>query len=196
MLTTSIPPAQALARLMDGNRRYRENRPEHPRQGADRRMEVLSAPRPAAALLSCADARVPPEIFFDQGVGDLFVIRNAGNLVDDGVLGALEFGVTTFKIPLILVLGHTLCGAVMAAVAGSQPVGHIGSITAALQPAVSSSKDQPGDAVLNATIANVRRMAAQIRTCPPVLAELVQAGSIQVAGGLYHVDTGEVQLLA
>ncbi len=196
MLTTSITPSQALAGLMEGNRRYLANQPVHPRQGHERRMEVLSAPRPAAALLSCADSRVPPEILFDQGVGDLFVIRNAGNLVDEIVLGTLEFGVTTFQIPLILVLGHTLCGAVMAAVAGSQPAGHIGSITTALQPAVEISQGLPGDPVINATIANVRRMVKQIQTCPPVLSELVQSGKIQVVGGLYHVDSGVVELLS
>jgi carbonic anhydrase len=190
-----ITADEALKILIEGNRRYSDGKAEHPHQSSQRRSEVLSVPHPVAALLSCADSRVPPEICFDQGIGDLFVIRTAGNIVDDLVLGSIEFGVKVFDIPLVVVLGHTRCGAVMAAVDGSETPGHVGKIVAAIRPAIELSKDLPGDAVFNATVANVRQMVDQIITSQPVLAQMVHSGQLKVVGGIYHLDSGLVDLL-
>jgi carbonic anhydrase len=195
MHTSSITPDQALQTLVAGNQRYTAGQAEHPRQSAERRAAVLAGQQPFAALLSCADSRVPPEVFFDQGIGDLFIIRNAGNIVDDVVLGSLEYGAEHLGIPLIVILGHTRCGAVTAAVQGGKAHGHIGSLVKTIQPAVAAVQGQPGDAVLNATLANVRLTVDQIKTCAPILSKLVKQGKLMVVGALYHLDTGVVEML-
>lgn len=194
MHASSVTPDQALQMLIDGNRRYITGKAEHPHQSEERRAEVLAGQHPFVTLLSCSDSRVPPEVFFDQGIGDLFIIRNAGNIVDDVVLGSIEYAAEHLGVPLIMVLGHTKCGAVTATVQGGEVPGHIGSIVKTIQPAVAASKDEPGDAVLNAIRANVRLMVEQIKNCEPILAELRHHGKIMVVGGLYNLDSGQVEV--
>lgn len=189
-------PAEAKQMLIDGNRRYTSGQAAHPNQSGERRTEVLAGQHPFVALVSCADSRVPPEVFFDQGIGDLFIMRNAGNILDDVVLGSLEYGVEHLGISLIVVLGHTKCGAVTATVQGGEAPGHIGSIVKTILPAVEATKDQEGDPVLNATLANVHMSVAALKECEPILSEKVKAGHLEVIGGLYHLDSGEVELFA
>jgi carbonic anhydrase len=195
MHASSVTPNQALEMLVAGNQRYVAGKAEHPHQSAERRAEVLAGQHPFATVLSCADSRVPPEVFFDQGIGDLFIIRNAGNLADDVVLGSIEYGAEHLGVPLVMVLAHTKCGAVTATVQGGEAPGHIGSIVEAIMPAVEATKGQPGDAVLNATLASMRLTIDKIKTCEPILAEMVKHGKMMVVGGLYHLDTGVVEVL-
>lgn len=195
MHTSSISSDQALQMLIEGNRRYTNGKAEHPHQSGERRAEVLAGQHPFVILLSCSDSRVPPEVFFDQGIGDLFIIRNAGNIVDDVVLGSIEYAAEHLGVPLVMVLGHTKCGAVTATVQGGEVPGHIGSIVETIKPAVAASKGQPGDAVLNATLANVRLMVDQIKHSHPILAEMVQHGKLNVVGAVYHLDSGAVEVL-
>jgi carbonic anhydrase len=121
-------PDQALQRLMEGNQRFVSGKVTHPSQSSARRSEISTGQKPFAAILSCADSRVPPELIFDQGLGDLFVVRVAGNTVNEEGLGSLEFGTKVLGAPLLLVLGHTKCGAVDAALQGKPLPGHISSV--------------------------------------------------------------------
>ena len=193
MSTSALTPDQALQMLVTGNRRYVSGQAVHPNQSAERRLELISGQAPFAAVLTCADSRVPPEVFCDQGLGDLFVVRNAGNVVDDVVLGSLEYAVEHLGAPLVAVIGHTWCGAVTAAVQGGHAPGHIGSVIERLKPAVDDACAAAGNAVLNAVSANVRQAVAALQGCEPILGEAVRLGRLKVLGGVYILDTGELE---
>jgi carbonic anhydrase len=145
--------------------------------------------------LSCADSRVPPEIVFDEGLGDLFVVRVAGNILDDMILGSMEYAAEHLHVPLIVVLGHTGCGAVTAAVSGTAEHNHLDLLMKALQPAVVQASKEPGDPVANAIRDNIQLVVKQIRDSQPVMAELQAKGQLKVLGALYHLDTGHVEFL-
>ena len=145
--------------------------------------------------MSCSDSRVPPEIIFDQGLGDLFVIRLAGNILDDAALGSLEYAVEHLGVKYIMVLGHERCGAVDAAVKGGEIPGHIGSLVKAIQPAVEKVKNLPGDLLDNAVRANVTMVVQQLKSSGPILEELVKKGDLAIAGARYDLDDGEVKIL-
>ena len=186
---------QALARLMEGNKRYVRHKEQHPDESMARRKELETGQHPFAVILGCADSRVPPELLFDQGLGDLFVIRVAGNLVDDDVLGSIEYAVEHLDTKLIMVLGHEKCGAVSAAVEGGDVPGHLKALVEAIQPSVDATRNDPGDRVHNCVIANARRVAGQIRASEPVLKEAVDKGGLKVVAADYALDSGKVNLL-
>ena len=192
---TNITADEAIARLKAGNERFVTGQLIHPNAGADRRAEVAKGQKPYAIVVGCSDSRVGPEVVFDQGLGDLFVVRTAGNVVDDVALGSIEYAAEHFGVPVVFVLGHTRCGAVAAAVAGGEAPGHVGSIVEKIKPAVEESKGKEGDAVDNAVRANVRDVVNQLRGAGPVLSGLVKAGKLRVVGGCYDLDTGRVQVL-
>ena len=191
----ALSAADAWQRLKDGNQRYMAGTLAHPNQTRDRRTEVAKGQEPFAIILSCADSRVGPEVVFDQGLGDLFVVRVAGNIVDNVGLGSIEYAAEHLHTPLLVVLGHEKCGAVAAAVGGGHAPGHIHSIVKALEPAVASAKALGGDAVDNAVRANVQRVAKQLNQAGPILSELVKAGKLKVVGARYDLDTGLVELV-
>jgi carbonic anhydrase len=143
----------------------------HPRQGVQRRAQVAPSQQPLAAIPSCADSRVPPEIVFDQGLGDLFVIRVAGNTADDVALGSLEYAVEHLGLHLVMVLGHKRCGAVQAAhdllTKGEHLPGHIAALVVPIVPAVQAAQTMSGDVVDNAVTTNVRMVTAHLRTTTP-----------------------------
>src|SRR5688572_29208115 len=186
---------QALQMLMEGNKRYVAAKMLRPNQSVQRRGEVAKDQSPFAVILGCSDSRVPPEIVFDQGLGDLFVIRLAGNVLSDEALGSIEYAATHLGARLVLVLGHERCGAVDAAVKGGEAEGHLGSIVEAIRPAVAAAKGEPGDLLDNAVKGNVRRVVAQLRSSEPVLAKRVNEGKVRVAGARYDLDTGKVTLV-
>lgn len=186
---------QALARLMEGNKRYVRHKEQHPDESMARRKELETGQHPFAVILGCADSRVPPELLFDQGLGDLFVIRVAGNLVDDDVLGSIEYAVEHLDTKLIMVLGHEKCGAVSAAVEGGDVPGHLKALVEAIQPSVEATRNEPGDRVHNCVIANARRVAGQIRASEPVLKEAIEKGGLKVVAADYLLDSGKVNLL-
>lgn len=187
---------EALQKLIEGNRRHLSGEFTITQRLAERRQQVAKAQHPFAAILGCSDSRLPPEIVFDHSLGDLFVVRVAGNIVDMNGLASLEFAVTQFGTPLILVLGHARCGAVAAALAETKVPGHIVSLVDAIKPSVAMSKGQPGDALDNAIRANIRRTVEDLKTSQPILGDLVKAGTLKVVGALYSLDTGKVELVA
>ncbi len=197
----SQPPAsvvsadQALARLMEGNRRYSREKQQHPDETLARRRELELGQHPFAVILGCADSRVSPELIFDQGLGDLFVIRVAGNIAADDDLGSIEYAVEHLQTKLIVVLGHEKCGAVSAAVEGANASGHLKSLLSAIQPSVEETRNFPGDKVHNCVIANARRVARQIRESEPVLREFIQKEAVKVVAADYALDSGMVTLL-
>jgi carbonic anhydrase len=192
----SLAPAEAISKLKEGNARYTSGSVQHPGQTAERRTELARTQHPFAAILSCSDSRVPPEIVFDQGIGDLFIVRVAGNVINDEGLGSLEYTVDHLGTRLILVLGHQRCGAVDAAretiAAKGKAPGHIQSLVTAIKPAVeATAKDD-----LEATIrANVKNVVQALRSSTPILKAEVDSGKIQVIGGYYSLDSGAVTFL-
>ena len=185
----------ALAELKAGNEHHAAKRYEHPHETADRQQELASGQHPDASVLACADSRVPPEIVFDQGLGDLFVIRVAGNVAGDDELASLEYAAEHLNVPLIVVLGHQKCGGVTAAVQGGEAPGHLPALMKLLQPAVEKTKGTPGDPVANAVRANVQMVVEQLRASKPLLGQLAAAGKMKVVGGVYSLDTGRVDWL-
>jgi carbonic anhydrase len=184
-----------LRRLAEGNLRYISSRMEHPNQGEDRRAEVSKGQHPVAVIVGCSDSRIPPEIVFDQGLGDLFVIRVAGNIVDDLGLGSIEYAVDHLGVALVVVLGHGKCGAVSATVEGGAAHGHIGSIVRAIGPALERARALVGDLTDNTIRANVGLVAGQIRSSQPILARLNAEGKLTVAGAYYDIESGKVDFI-
>jgi carbonic anhydrase len=168
---------------------------QHPDQSSARQRQLVAGQHPFAVILGCADSRVPPELLFDQGLGDLFVIRVAGNIVDDVVLGSLEYAVEHLGTKLIVVLGHEKCGAVSAAVEGGGADGHLNALVAAIQPSVAATARDPGDKIHNCVIENARRVARQIRQSEPVLKEAAERNGLKVLAADYALDTGKVTVL-
>jgi carbonic anhydrase len=190
-----VPADAALARLMEGNRRYTHQKAKHPDESLSRRRELEGTQHPFAVILGCADSRVPPELLFDQGLGDLFVIRVAGNIVDDAILGSIEYAVEHLGTKLIVVLGHEKCGAVTAAVEGGAAMGHLSALVEAIQPVVAATAGMPGDKVHNCVLENARRVARQVRQSEPVLKEAGERKGLKVLAADYALDTGAVTLL-
>ena len=188
-------PDAALKRLMDGNQRFLKQKSKHPDQSKARMKEVAQAQHPFATVLSCADSRVAPEILFDEGIGDLFDIRVAGNIVIPEVLGSIEYAVAILGTPVLMVLGHERCGAVTAAVQGERLPGHIGSFVKAIKPAISRTKGQSGDPVDNAVVANVQYQIEKLKRSSTILSERSQDGKLKIVGGRYDLDSGEVTLI-
>jgi len=217
-----VPPAEAISRLKAGNARYTSGKEQPPEssqerafeatnsyenagltflgmtadQAAKRRAELTKSQHPFAIIVSCSDSRVPPEIVFDQGLGDLFVLRVAGNVIDDHSLGSIEYAVDHLAVRLIVVLGHQRCGAVKAAkdtiAAKTEAPAHIQSLVTAIKPAVEATVH--GD--LEATVeANVKNVALALRSSPPILKPKVDSGEVRVIGAYYNLDTGAVSFL-
>jgi carbonic anhydrase len=185
-------PDEALHKLVLGNQRFTNATQAHPHQTFERREELAGSQSPYAIIVSCSDSRVPPEVIFDQGLGDLFVVRTAGEVVTDVELGSIEYAVEHLGSSLILVLGHERCGAVKATVAGGAAPGSIGAICRLIQPAVDKAKGQEGDVVENSIRNNVTNVAEKIGTSPIVKAA-VAAGRVRVMRGYYDLDDGTVR---
>ena len=185
----------ALSRLLAGNHRYVTGTVAHPNQTAGRRRTVASSQHPFAIILGCSDSRVPPEVVFDQGLGDLFVIRVAGNIADPAALGSIEYAAEHLGVGLVVVLGHSRCGAVDAAVKGGEAPGHIPVLVDAIMPAVEKTREQPGDRLDNAVKANALLVAEQLRTSDPVLSHLVHDGKLRVVAARYDLESGKVDVL-
>jgi len=196
---TGIPTAEeGLRLLLEGNRRWQAIRPEHPHEGAEIRRSLVAAQHPFATVLSCVDSRVPPELVFDQGLGDLFTVRTAGEVLDDAVLGSIAFGAGELRIPLLVVLGHSSCGAVGAAVAavdaGEEGPGHLAYLVEAIAPSVPPQGPERAARVAAAVDENVRRVVHTLRHDSD-LEKSVTAGGLTIVGARYDLDSGAVTLL-
>ncbi len=190
-------PEAALRRLQEGNRRYAEFRLRHPDQTPARRRETARGQHPFAVILGCADSRVAPEIIFDQGLGDLFVVRVAGNISDDAVLGSIEYAVGEFAVPVVMVLGHEKCGAVTAtleAMKDGEVPGHLDALVKAIRPAVEKVQGQAGDLLDNAVRANVRLVVEELKSLSRIIARPVREGRLKLVGARYDLDSGQVDI--
>jgi len=193
---------EALRMLMEGNERFVTGKSAKPCRTPEDFKTSAEGQTPFAIIVACADSRVAPEILFDQGVGDLFVVRVAGNVVagaGDTVKGSIEYGVAVLGAPLIMVLGHSNCGAVKATikyVETNDPVpGAIGGLVALIRPAVLKSKGESGDKLNNAIRANVDIGVGKLRSLDPIVSKAVQNSTVQVVGATYDLSTGKVTLL-
>lgn len=195
-----LSPDAALARLMAGNERYVSGN-TGPVNFSNNRQALVRGQNPYASLVSCADSRIGPEYAFDEERGDLFVTRVAGNFVNTDILASLEYGSAVLGSSLIMVLGHTRCGAISATVdavtKNASFPGHIQNLTTALSPAVRAvvGKVKPDDLVMAATIENVKQNVQLLQQATPILSELVVQAKLKVVGGIYHLDTGRVVLV-
>ena len=183
---------EALKKLMDGNRRFVSETYDRGDIGPARRAEISKGQRPFAVIVDCSDSRVVPEFIFDQGLGDLFVIRTAGNIVDDIAIGSVEYAVKHLGVRLVLVLGHDDCGAVKATVAGGKAEGHIDAILQAIRPAVAVAMQKPGNLLDNAIAQNVDMVINRLQSAQPILAQALQTGNVRIVGGVYHQKDGSV----
>jgi len=185
----SVDADAALAKLKEGNARFSSSKVSQGKPTAAKRAETAQAQHPFAIVLGCADSRTAPEIVFDQNIGDLFVVRTAGNLVDEHALGSFEYAVDHLGARLIVVLGHTRCGAVTAALASDTAPGHVQSLVRDIQPAVKAAKGKPGDALSATVTENARQVAAQIKA-KAALGDL--AKEVRIVSAVYDLDTGKI----
>jgi carbonic anhydrase len=181
---------QALSRLIEGNERFAAGEPEAPRRGPDRRAEITGGQDPFAVVLTCSDSRVPPEILFDQGLGDIFTVRVAGNVIDDLVVGSIEYAVAHLGVPLLVVLGHSCCGAVKATMAGGEAEGHTGSFIGEIGRRIAGCS-----CCEDAEKTVVREMMKALSASMPVIAPLVENGKLLVKGAYYDLETGKVEVI-
>jgi carbonic anhydrase len=197
---TSRSPDQALQTLLEGNQQFVQATQRAGGQAIERRLELTGGQNPFAIILGCADSRVPPEIVFDTGLGDLFVCRVAGNIDTAEIIGSIEYGVQVLGAPLVMVLGHSGCGAVDAALAvvtrGAEFAGYLAGLVDLFIPAVASIVGQPGNPLDNAIRANVQMTVSRLLRRDPDLATRVRDGRVRVVGGVYDLASGRVDLVA
>jgi carbonic anhydrase len=194
---TDLTPDQALRLLQDGNDQFRMEEPFRAAQGRDRRTELARGQAPLCVLVGCSDSRVPPELVFGRGLGELFIVRNAGNTIDTAALGSVEYGVGVLGCPLVVVLGHESCGAVAAAVEVVQRnatfPGVIGEMIQPIIPSVLAARQQSGEVTLDdAVVANAKRIAARLKSQSPVIQELLRQGKLKVIAARYVLYSGQV----
>ena len=182
---------KALQLLQEGNARFSENRMAHPRRDPETRQSLTEGQNPFAALLTCADSRVSPDLVFDKGLGDLFVIRNAGNIAGPSAIASIEYAVAVLGVNLVVVMGHDQCGAVKAAI-DNVNLGHISSITDRIKPAVKEAKLQSGDVLENSIRLNAVYVAKQLRNTEPIIKEACDRGDLIIRSAVYSLDTGKV----
>lgn len=195
-------PDDVLRALIEGNKRFMSGQASGPRRRPEDFSALAEGQSPGAVIVGCSDSRVPPELVFDQGVGDLFVVRVAGNVVVKAgftVKGSIEYAVAELGASLIVVLGHTGCGAIKAAIkhieAGDALPGSIKDLVGILRPVVARVKDKPGDLLVNATRGNVEAGVERLTTLEPILAPAVKRGTLKVVGGVYDLRTGAVTMV-
>lgn len=195
-----LSAAEALERLKHGNDRFAKGNSIHPDEGSDRRKELTSGQHPIATVLSCVDSRVPPELIFDEGLGDLFVIRTAGQVVDHAVMGSLQFGVHELEIPLLIVLGHSSCGAIKATIEAveknsASTNSDVDALVAALKPAVEKAKDdKPKDLVAASVKVNVENVLDSLHKAA-ILGQEAQDRKLTIVGATYDLATGVVTFM-
>lgn len=194
--TTARPTAdEALQTLLDGNKRFVAGKLEHPNHCEESRHSLIQGQEPFAAILSCADSRVPPVDIFDQGLGDLFVVRVAGNIFGDHTLGSLEYAVAHLHTPLVMVLAHSSCGAVTAVDAGAELEGHMATLAPPIQAAAKKVTEQGPERTNCVAKENARMVAEKLANSEPVIADYVKKGAVKVVPVYYDLESGEVSVL-
>jgi carbonic anhydrase len=190
-----VPPNMALQRLMEGNQRFVDDKRQNPNQSRLRLQETSVAQYPFASILGCADSRVPAEIVFDQGLGDLFVVRVAGNVASQTSIGSLEFASAVLGSQLIVVLGHARCGAVSAAVKGEPLPGRVGVFVEEIKPAIERARAKAEKPEQDFIIANVQYQTERLAESSTILAGLIKQGKLRIVGAKYDLATGKISLV-
>jgi carbonic anhydrase len=192
-------PVTAWKALKEGNERFVAGRPEHPSQSVEHRASLAGGQKPTAVVFGCADSRVAAELIFDQGLGDVFVVRTAGQAIDSAVLGSIEYAVTALDVPLIVVLGHTGCGAVKAAVGalddGAIPAGFVRDVVERVAPSILMGRRDGLSRVDEFEERHVRETVAQLMARSTAIAERVAAGTLAIAGVTYQLADGRAVLV-
>lgn len=193
---TTLTPDQALQAMKEGNDQFKTEAPFRAERGRERRIQLAAGQAPFCVLVGCSDSRVSPELLFGRGLGELFIVRNAGNTVDIAALGSIEYGVGVLGCPLVVVLGHEKCGAVAAAVdvveKNATFPGVIGEMVQPIVPAVLSVRGRPGDMLDNAVRANAMRVAGRLKTQSAIMQDALRAGRVKVVAARYDLDDGDV----
>lgn len=189
--------SSTLEKLLQGNNRFAAAHPLHPDESRQRMGEIAKGQHPFAVVISCSDSRVPPELIFDQGLGDLFVIRTAGNLVGGLEIGSVEYAVEHLQVPLIVVLGHEQCGAIKAFVDGSEAPGHIKDIIDSIkaEPEISAITKDDKDRLAHCIEANLRHVTLQLQMQSFIIREKIEKGELRIVTGKYDLEKGSVTLL-
>jgi carbonic anhydrase len=191
-------PATAWKALKEGNERFVAGKPAHPSQSVDHRASLADGQKPTAVVFGCADSRVAAEIIFDQGLGDMFVVRTAGHVIDSAVLGSIEYAVTILDVPLIVVLGHDSCGAVAATLTalddGVIPRGYVRDLVERVTPSVLTGRREGLTAVDEFEAHHIRETAAQLLTRSTAILERIPTGELAIAGVTYHLADGRAVL--
>ena len=190
-----VTAESSLQLLKDGNKRFVEGKSIRPHQNLERLKEVSSGQKPYAIIVGCSDSRVPSEIIFDQGLGDLFIVRTAGQVSSFASWGSIEFANAVLGAKLIVVLGHTKCGAVAAACKVPEVPGHIVTLINAIKPAAQLAKAYKGDEVENAVKVNVAMQVQQLQNLEPVLTKAVASDDTKIVGAIYDLASGKVEFL-
>ncbi len=189
-----VSASESLQLLLDGNQRFIDGKMTHPNQMPARRIEIAKGQHPFAAILTCSDSRTAPEVLFDRGLGDIFVVRVAGNVADQVVIESLDYSVTHLGVRLLMILGHRSCGAVTAAVLGHEEPSDVGPMLTELRPAVEATQGKSGDPVENAIRENVELVMTKLSDSPE-LSSMVKSGDLKVIGGIYDLSTGKIEML-
>jgi carbonic anhydrase len=191
-------PIAAWKALKEGNERFVAGKPLHPSQGIEDRARLTEAQKPTAVLFGCGDSRVAAELIFDQGLGDMFVVRTAGHVIDSAVLGSIEYAVAVLNVPLIAILGHDSCGAVKATLTaldeGAIPGGYVRDIVERVMPSILLGRKDGLTRVDEFEARHVAETGAQLMARSTVISERVEAGSLAIVGLTYHLADGRVAL--
>ncbi|MGO1319837.1 MAG: carbonic anhydrase [Galactobacter sp.] len=198
-MTTNLTPQQALSTIVEGALRAQAGQPSRPNTDTDTRSQLAQGQDPFAAVVGCSDSRVPMEYALDAGYGDVFAIRTAGHTLGETVIGSIEFAVAELGVPLVLVLGHTSCGAVTAAQhsldTGETPGANVGALVERILPSVIASREQGGHTVDEAVYVHTKRTVERLRDLSPILSDAEKAGTLKIVGAVYDLATGAVTVL-
>lgn len=191
-------PVTAWKALKEGNERFVAGKPEHPSQSIEHRASLADSQQPTAVVFGCADSRVAAEIIFDQGLGDMFVVRTAGHVIDSAVLGSIEYAVTVLSVPLVVVLGHDSCGAVKATLSalddGQVPPGFVRDVVERVTPSILLGRRDGLTRIDEFEARHVTETAAQLMARSSAIADKINAGSVAIVGLTYHLADGKVVL--
>lgn len=199
-MTTDLTPALAWQKLREGNERFVAGSSNHPNQDASRRSSLVNQQHPFAVIFGCSDSRLAAEIIFDLGLGDAFVVRTAGQVIDDAVLGSLEYSVSLLDVPLIVVLGHDSCGAVTAAKqtvdTGEMPKGFLRDLVERITPSVLAARRNGFEEVNDMVVEHVQQVAERLVDSSRVISESVDKGEVAVIGVTYRLAEGRAELVS
>lgn len=191
----NLTAEEALNKLEAGNKHFVNMKLEHPDVSKKRRHELEKSQHPFVAILSCSDSRVPPEIIFDQGLGDIFEIRNAGNVKDDQVIGSIEYAIVHLGVKLVVIMGHEDCGAVKAALAHNHESKYIESLTGAIEPAINISKGKGAQLAFNTAKNHAKLTAKSMIEEDPILSDYIKNHDVKIIPAFYHINSGKVEFL-